>query len=60
MAMKTKAATKRTKVKDLPKSKRQLTGKDLKKIKGGVDTTSDSKDSKHPGEIELESFRIRH
>ncbi len=54
-----KKASKRTKVKDLPKSRRVLTGKDLKKIKGGVDTTSDSKDSKHPGEIELESFRRR-
>jgi len=28
--------TKRTKAKDLPKSTKQLTGKDLKKIKGGL------------------------
>ena len=54
-----KKASKRTKVKDLQKPKRELTGKDLNKIKGGADTTSDSKDSKHPGEIELESFRRR-
>lgn len=36
MAKKTKAASKRTKVKDIPKSKRELTGKDLRKIKGGA------------------------
>ncbi len=30
-----KKASKRTKVKDLQKPKRELTGKDLKKIKGG-------------------------
>jgi|GEM_PF-3620473 len=32
---KTKATTKRTKVKDLPKPKRELTGQDLKKVQGG-------------------------
>jgi hypothetical protein len=35
MANKTKATTKRTKVKALPKSKRELTGKDMRKVKGG-------------------------
>ena len=33
---KAKTTTRRTKVKDLPKSKKQLAGKDLKKIKGGI------------------------
>lgn len=32
---KTKTATKRTKVKDLPKSKKELSGKSMKKVKGG-------------------------
>lgn len=32
---KSKTATKRTKVKDLPKSKKELSGKSMKKIKGG-------------------------
>ncbi len=36
MAKKTSAATKRTKVKDIPKSKRELTGKDMRKVKGGA------------------------
>ena len=36
MAKKTKAAKKRTKVKDIPKSKREMTGKDMRKVKGGI------------------------
>jgi hypothetical protein len=39
MAKKTKAAKKRTTVKDIPKSKRELTGKDLRKVKGGIITS---------------------
>jgi hypothetical protein len=35
-AEKTKSATKRTKVKDLPKPKQELSGKSMKKIKGGI------------------------
>jgi len=31
-----KPSTKRTEVKDIPKSKRELTGKDLRKVKGGL------------------------
>jgi len=40
MATKSKASTKRTKVKGIPKSKRELTGKDLKRIKGGLGTAT--------------------
>jgi hypothetical protein len=36
MAKKTKAAKKRTKVKDIPKSKREMTGEDMRKVKGGI------------------------
>lgn len=39
MATKSKASTKRTKVKDLPKSKREMSGKDMQKIKGGLALT---------------------
>jgi type VI protein secretion system component Hcp len=35
MAKKKKVATKRTKVEALPKSKRELTGKDMRNVKGG-------------------------
>ena len=35
MATKSKATKKRTKVKEIPKSKRQITGKDMRKLKGG-------------------------
>jgi hypothetical protein len=35
MATKSKASKKRTKVKEIPKSKRELTGKDMRKVKGG-------------------------
>ena len=38
MAKKTKADSKRTKVKALPKSKQELTGKDMRKVKGGTAT----------------------
>ena len=48
MAKKTKAATKRTKVKDLPKSKRELTAKNLKKVKGGTATTMRKVDKSSP------------
>jgi type VI protein secretion system component Hcp len=37
MPKKKKVATKRTKVEALPKSKRDLTGKDMRDVKGGVD-----------------------
>ena len=37
MAKKKKVATKRTKVKALQESKRELTGKDMRKVKGGAD-----------------------
>jgi hypothetical protein len=36
MAKQKKVATKRTKVGALPKSKRELTGKDMRRVKGGV------------------------
>jgi len=36
MAKKTKAATKRTKVNDLPKSKREMSGKDMQKVKAAL------------------------
>lgn len=36
MAKKAMDATKRTKVKEIPKSKEQITGKDMRKIKGGL------------------------
>jgi hypothetical protein len=35
---KAKSASKRTKVKSLPKSTKELSGKSMKKIKGGSDT----------------------
>ena len=38
MATKPKATKKRTKVKEIPKSKRQMTGKDMRKVKGGLAT----------------------
>ena len=36
--LKARAATKRTKVKDLPKAKGKLTSNEMKKIKGGTIT----------------------
>ena len=33
---KAKSSTKRTKVKDLPKSKQELSAKNMKKVKGGI------------------------
>lgn len=38
MATKSKATKKRTKVKDNPKAKREMTGKDMRKVKGGLIT----------------------
>jgi hypothetical protein len=35
MATKSKTTQKRTKAKDIPKSKKQMTGKDMRKVKGG-------------------------
>ncbi len=46
MATKSKASKKRTKVKDIPKSKRELTGKDMRKVKGGLAAQQLSKTSK--------------
>ena len=48
MVKKTKAATKRTKVKDLAKSKLELTAKNLKKIKGGTASTMLKVDKSNP------------
>ena len=43
MAKSTKSTKKgRVKVKDLPGSQKKLTGKDMKKVKGGVGTLSDA------------------
>ena len=43
MAKSTKSAKKsRVKVKDLPGSQKKLTGKDMKKVKGGTSTLSDA------------------
>ena len=44
MAKKAKVATKRTKTKAIPKSKKQMTGKDMRKIKGGLATTPSKTD----------------
>ena len=38
MAPKSKTAQKRTKAKEIPKSKKQMTGKDMRKVKGGLAT----------------------
>lgn len=46
MATKSKASKKRTKVKDIPKSKRELTGKDMRKVKGGVAQKKSTRTSK--------------
>ena len=46
MAKKAKAATKRTKAKEIPKSKKQMTGKDMRKIKGGLTQQIQIKPSK--------------
>jgi hypothetical protein len=56
MAKKTSADTKRTKVKDLPRPKEELTGKDLRKVKGGSvanfgDIKGESTEDYHKGDV---------
>lgn len=56
MATKSKASKKRTKVKNIPKSKRELTGKDLRKVKGGLQNLT--KTSKDPAGINYSKIEI--
>jgi len=46
MAPKSKSTQKRTKADDIPKAKRQVTGKDMRKVKGGLAADLVSKTSK--------------
>ncbi len=45
MPSKSKSKPKRTELKNIPKSKREMTGKDLRKVKGGGASAAESSQS---------------
>ena len=57
MATKSKTTQKRTKAKDIPKSKKQMTGKDMRKVKGGQ-ATSDRKAGKDQDSLNYTKVEI--